>query len=84
MLDAVAPGGRLLVVGHGAFPPGSALAEHQKEGPPLPTTDEVLASLDLPEGWVVETNANVDRPVTWHDGSEVTLIDTVLRVRRPS
>lgn len=80
--SSVAPGGRLLVVGHGAFPPGSSHAEHQKEGPPLPTPDEVLDSLDLPEGWVVETNALVERPTIGRDGAPVTLIDTVLRVRR--
>ncbi|MHA6667421.1 SAM-dependent methyltransferase [Homoserinimonas sp. A447] len=80
--SAVAPGGRLLVVGHGAFPPGSSHAEHDHDAPPLPTPDEVLESLQLPDGWVVETNALVDRPVTWRDGTTVTLSDTVLRVRR--
>ena len=80
---AVAPGGRLLVVGHGAFPPGSTHAEeHGHDAPPLPTPDDVLESLQLPDGWVVETNALVDRPVTWRDGTAVTLVDTVLRMRR--
>ncbi|GAB3618330.1 class I SAM-dependent methyltransferase [Okibacterium endophyticum] len=80
--SAVAPGGRLLVVGHGAFPPGSGHSEDDHNAPPLPTPDEVLASLDLPDGWVVENNTLVDRPVTWRDGTAVTLVDTVLRVRR--
>lgn len=80
-LTAVAPGGRLLVVGHGAFPPGSSHADHA-DAPPLPSADEVLASLSLPDGWVVETNAQVDRAATGRDGSEVTLTDSVLRVRR--
>ncbi|WP_435745341.1 SAM-dependent methyltransferase [Microbacterium sp. PMB16] len=79
---AVAPGGRLLVVGHGAMPPGSALDHHQHDGPPLPTPDEVLSSLDLNEDWVTETSALVDRSATWRDGSTVTLVDAVLRVRR--
>jgi hypothetical protein len=80
--SAVAPGGRLLVVGHGAFPPGSSHSDHEHDAPPLPTPDEVLASLALPDGWEVETNALVDRPVPWRDGTTLTLGDTVLRVRR--
>ena len=78
---AVAPGGTLLVVGHGAFPPGSG-HEDGHDAPPLPTPDEVLASLDLSEGWVVETNALVDRDVVRRDQATVTLTDAVLRVRR--
>ncbi len=78
---AVAPGGRLLVVGHGAFPPGSN-HEHDRDTPPLPTSDEVLASLELSDDWIVETNAVVDRPATLRDGTTATLVDTVLRVRR--
>jgi len=79
-LAAVAPGGRLLVVGHGAFPAWSSHGDH--DAPPLPTPDEVLASLDLPDGWVVETNALVERDGTAPDGSAATHVDTVLRVRR--
>jgi len=80
---AVAPGGRLLVVGHGAPPPGSN-HDHAMEGPPLPTSDEVLASLELPTDWVVETNTLVERAITLPDGTETAVADTVLRVRRPS
>jgi SAM-dependent methyltransferase len=79
--SAVAVGGQLLVVGHGAFPPGSS-HEHDHNAPPLPTPDAVLASLELPDGWVVETNTLVDRPVIWRDGIATTLVDSVLRVRR--
>lgn len=80
--SAVAPGGRLLVVGHGAMPPGSKLSHHDHDGPPLPTAEEVLSSLDLSDEWVAETSAHVDRAAIWRDGSEVTLVDSVLRVRR--
>ncbi|GGE81751.1 SAM-dependent methyltransferase [Mycetocola zhadangensis] len=80
--SAVAPGGRLLVVGHGAFPPGSGHTEHAHDAPALPTPDEVLANLHLPDGWVVETQGVVDRPVSSADGKTVTLVDTVVRVRR--
>lgn len=79
---AVAPGGRLLVVGHGAVPPGSKLSHHEHDGPPLPTPDEVLASLPLDDSWATETNALVERPAVWRDGSAVTLVDAVLRLRR--
>ncbi|WP_165069034.1 SAM-dependent methyltransferase [Marisediminicola senii] len=78
---AVAPGGRLLVVGHGEFPSAAKHADHD-DAPPLPTPDEVLAALELPEGWTVETNAVVGRAVTWRDGTDLELDDTVLRVRR--
>lgn len=80
-VGAVAPGGTLLVVGHGAPPPG-ATHGHAVEGPPLPTLDEVLESLRLPDGWVVETNMLAARTATLPDGTEVEVNDTVLRVRR--
>jgi SAM-dependent methyltransferase len=83
-VSAVAPGGRLLVVGHGAFPPGGGDHEDRVDAPPLPSPDEVLADLELPEGWVVETNELVDREVEWRDQGMVTLTDAVLRVRRES
>lgn len=80
--SAVAPGGRLLVVGHGAAPPGSEIGHDGHHGPPLPTSDDVLASLELPGGWITETNAMVERAAEWRDGSDVTIVDAVLRVRR--
>jgi SAM-dependent methyltransferase len=79
--SAVAPGGRLLVVGHGGFPPMSEHV-HDTEIPPFPSPDDVLATLDLPIGWVVETNALIERTVKWRDEEDVVLVDTVLRVRR--
>lgn len=86
---AVAPGGRLLVVGHGALPPGAGgdhdhehEHEHEHETVPLPSPDEVLAGLELPDGWVVETNGLLERSVARNDGTAITIVDTVLRVRR--
>lgn len=79
--SAVAPGGRLLVVGHAAPPPGSG-HEHQADAPPLPTPDEVLAALELDGGWSVETNALVERVVARPDGHSATLVDAVLHARR--
>lgn len=80
-ISAVAPGGRLLVVGHGGLPLMSEHA-HTADAPPLPSPDDVLAALALPAGWVVETNALVERATKWRDGEDVLLVDTVLRVRR--
>ncbi|MBF0672443.1 MAG: class I SAM-dependent methyltransferase [Salinibacterium sp.] len=77
---AVAPGGRLLIVGHGAPPPGMADGKHDHEVPP--TADEVLTSLALPADWAVETNGIFERTMTWK-GTRMTIADTVLRVRRP-
>lgn len=79
--SAVAPGGRLLVVSHAASPPGSG-HDHDPDAPPLPTPAEVVASLDLSADWVIESNSTVERAVTWR-GHDVTLVDAVVRVRRP-
>ena len=81
--SAVAPGGRLLIVGHAAFPSGIVHGDHDQDSHPLPTPDEVLTSLKLPDAWSVETNALVKRRAIWRDGTELDLTDTVLRVRRP-
>ena len=76
----VAPGGVLLVVGHAEFPPWS---KHKPDGVPLPTADDVLASLELaPERWEILTKAAVDREATGPDGQVATLVDSVLTLRR--
>lgn len=80
-VSAVAPGGRLLIVGHAESPPGSG-HDHDPDAPPLPTPAEVIASLDLGENWVVESNSTVERAAT-RGGHDVTLLDAVVRVRRP-
>ncbi|MGX5681550.1 FAD-dependent oxidoreductase [Schumannella luteola] len=77
---AVALGGTLLVVGHAAFPPGSQHAH--TDAPPLPTAEDVLASLELAPGWTVVTCEQRDRDAIGRDGHPVTLVDSVLRVRR--
>lgn len=76
----VTPGGVLLVVGHAAFPPWS---KHKPDGVPLPTADDVLASLELtPEHWTIRTKAAVGRDATGPDGQVATLVDSVLTLRR--
>jgi SAM-dependent methyltransferase len=78
--DAVAPGGTLLVVGHAEFPPWST---HRHEGPPLPSPEEVLASLELADDeWMIERSELVDRAATAPDGRTFDVTDAVLRARR--
>ncbi|MEC3981818.1 class I SAM-dependent methyltransferase [Amycolatopsis sp. H20-H5] len=77
---AVAPGGLLLVVGHAGWP--SWLRE-----PPadvhLPTTAEVLGSLDLEPGrWQVELEELLERELTGPEGESGVRKDNVLRIRR--
>ncbi|WLQ36465.1 FAD-dependent oxidoreductase [Streptomyces castrisilvae] len=76
---AVAPGGVLLIVGHAGFPPW----DHHHAEMELPTTDEVLASLELPEGeWEVLLSAEHERVQNDPDGNPVTRTDNALKVRR--
>ncbi|WP_314650634.1 class I SAM-dependent methyltransferase [uncultured Microbacterium sp.] len=84
---AVAPGGTLLIVGHGTPLPGLEHdhgRQHAESGPPLPDPDEVLADLELPADWVVERNAVVSREAALPDGTTIEVSDTVVRVRRPA
>ncbi|MEV4165856.1 bifunctional NAD(P)/FAD-dependent oxidoreductase/class I SAM-dependent methyltransferase [Nonomuraea dietziae] len=77
---AVAPGGVLLIVGHAGFPswePEPHPAVH------LPTPQEVLESLELPEGqWEVQRCEEYEREQTAPDGRPCTRLDNILRVRR--
>ncbi|MEU1470073.1 class I SAM-dependent methyltransferase [Streptomyces sp. NPDC005761] len=76
---AVAPGGVLLIVGHAGFPPW----EHDHADMELPTTDEVLAALELPDGeWDVLLSAEHERVQHDPDGNPVTRTDNALKVRR--
>lgn len=80
-VSAVAPRGRLLIIGHGGFPPMSEHV-HDAEIPTFPSPEELLTSLDLPAGWMVETSASMERTTKWRGEEDVVLVDTVLRVRR--
>lgn len=75
--DAVARGGRLVVVAHGSVPDwGHAHAD-------LPTPASELVALGLPDhGWVVEESGTRPRSVTGPDGREAEILDTVLLARR--
>ncbi|MFJ3143241.1 SAM-dependent methyltransferase [Streptomyces halstedii] len=77
---AVAPGGVLLIVGHAGFP-------HWEQNPDpsvrFPTPDEVLDSLELPEGaWEVLLSDEHERVQNDPDGNPTTRTDNALKVRR--
>ncbi|NJP67159.1 methyltransferase domain-containing protein [Streptomyces spiramenti] len=78
-VDAVSPGGTLLVVGHAEVPGGPKEHDHQVH---LPGAAEVLESLELGEEWEVELCADLDREGTRPDGTPLTFRDAVLRARR--
>jgi SAM-dependent methyltransferase len=78
--DAVAVGGRLLIVGHGAAPPwaGEHVHEHHFD-----TVDEVLASMALDDTqWERLRAETVDRETVGPDGQAATLTDSVIVLRR--
>jgi SAM-dependent methyltransferase len=76
--DAVAPGGLLLVVGHGRLAPWSWDPSLR-----MATAPEVLASLALDDaGWEVVRCESPERTATGPDGQEATITDEVLAVRK--
>ncbi|SCE72140.1 Methyltransferase domain-containing protein [Micromonospora viridifaciens] len=77
---AVAPGGRLLVVEHGAPPPWARESHpHARFASP----EEILAALDLDAaGWHTERLGAAYRTGTGPDGETGTLVDHVVLVRR--
>jgi SAM-dependent methyltransferase len=77
---AVAPGGVLLIVGHGGLPPWE---EHQHAELHLPAPEEVLASLALPPGaWDVLVCAEHERTQTAPDGRPAIRTDNTVELRR--
>jgi SAM-dependent methyltransferase len=78
---AVAPGGLLVVVDHGAAPPW---AKHIKDHV-FPTVDEVLGTIDLSEGqWEHVRVGTVERDAVGPDGQAGVLIDNLIVLRRLS
>lgn len=73
--SAVAPGGTLLIVGHGGHATG-----HGHE--PQPSAHDVLTALALdPAAWEVDRCESVPRVVTRPDGTEVSVPDEIVQVR---
>ncbi|WP_318244156.1 class I SAM-dependent methyltransferase [Oerskovia rustica] len=80
LAQAVAPGGRLLVVGH--HPEDHETVRREFDEHFFYTGDDLLSELDL-DGWTVETNDAPTREMLDAEGRPATIRDTVLRVRRP-
>ncbi|MFF7154213.1 methyltransferase domain-containing protein [Streptomyces sp. NPDC008139] len=79
---AVAPGGVLLVVGHSGFP---AWEKNPHPEVRLPSPQEVLACLELPDGaWEVLLCAEHERIQNDPDGRPTTRTDNAVKVRRLS
>ncbi|MFF5114412.1 FAD-dependent oxidoreductase [Streptosporangium sp. NPDC000509] len=78
--SAVAPGGTLLIVGHAGLP---AWEHNPHPDVHLPTPQEVLESLELPEGeWEVLLCEEHERIQNDPEGQPTTRTDNVLKVRR--
>lgn len=76
---AVASGGTLLIVDHGAAPPW---AQHIHDHV-FPTVDEVLARIDLDPGAWERVSADArEREAIGPDGQQAVLIDNVIVLRR--
>lgn len=78
--DAVAVGGRLLIVDHAAAPPWAGEQAHEHH---FATVGEVLAGLALDETqWEQLRAETVDRDAVGPDGQAGTLADNVILLRR--
>lgn len=78
--QALAPGGVLVIVDHGAVPPWATKVPHDH---PFPSADEVIGGLDLPAAeWERVRVESVDREVTLPDGRHGTIQDNVIVLRR--
>lgn len=77
---AVAPGGHLVIVDHGAMPSWTTGVPHDH---PFPSAEEVLAQLDLPDDrWERVRVEALEREVTGPDGAATTLTDNLMVLRR--
>ncbi len=75
---AVAPGGVLLIEGHMDHGP-FAHGDHEVH---FPTPDEVIASLDLGDGWAVLTRDVHPRDQKDADGNPIVRTDATVKLRR--
>lgn len=78
--EAVAPGGVLLIVDHGAAPPWAGDHVHDFE---FPSAREVVESLQLADDqWELVQAEPVERETEGPDGQQAVLIDNVILLRR--
>lgn len=79
--DAVAPGGTLMVVDHGAAPPWTPKPDHHHHE--FPSADEVVASLNLEDSqWDRVRVAAVERDALGPAGQQAILADNVMILLR--
>jgi SAM-dependent methyltransferase len=77
---AVAAGGLLLIVDHGAAPPWASKLAHDH---PFPSVDEVVASLNLDDyAWERLHAESISRSVKGPEGQTGTITDNVILLRR--
>ncbi|MCQ4040944.1 SAM-dependent methyltransferase [Streptantibioticus rubrisoli] len=77
---AVAPGGVLLIEGHCGLP---TWEDHSHPSVPLPTPEEVIEALHLPDGqWEVLLSEEHERIQTLPDGQSITRTDNTVKIRR--
>ncbi|WP_329158182.1 methyltransferase domain-containing protein [Streptomyces anulatus] len=79
-VEAVAPGGLLVLVEHASLAPWSWRDGHEDVRFPAP--DDVLASLRLGDGWRTELCHAPRRTATGPGGETATVTDNVVAVRR--
>ncbi|KQZ07930.1 MULTISPECIES: class I SAM-dependent methyltransferase [Streptomyces] len=77
--QAVAPGGRLIVIEHASTAPWSWQAGQDVHHP---TPDDVIASLQLDDTWAVERGDAPRRTATGPQGQTATVTDNIIAVRR--
>lgn len=75
--EAVAPGGYLVIGGHGSAPTWSP--HHDMY---FPTNKDVLDHLKLMDNWSIVTDDVVERPIVGPEGQEETRLDNLLTVKR--
>jgi len=79
--SAVAPGGILLIVGHCGMPHWEQ--HNEDESVRLPTPDEVIADLELPEGaWEILVASEHERIQNDPEGNPTTRTDNTVKLRR--
>ena len=79
-MQAVAPGGHLMVMSHSGWPTWMTEPPHEVD---FATPQELLASVGLPDdAWTIVRNELVHRPSVGPEGQQGTHADAVLHVRR--
>ena len=76
LASAVAPGGTLLIVGHGPSDPNDGTAPRARF-----TAEQIAGTLD-PDVWDVGVAETRARAAAGHNGERITLRDAVLRARK--